>query len=200
MRSTDGAGCGTLEITERASKKVAELVRGERAKKGLSLRDVASKCGLTHAGVAVVESGAYSVRLDTVEKILKPLQDNHRLTSNPGCKNEMAARRRACAAWPGGGMFICSKDGLAHVLACGDLENQADLAEIRTMLPSRIRFVYSDPPWNPGIVSVFRKKSGLPDCASYSDLIDGFCTVVADAIARGAGDVFVEQSVSHCST
>jgi len=69
---------------------------------------------------------------------------------------------------------------------------------LRTLIRRRrARVVYSDPPWSPGNEKWWRRHAGVAPPAAYDALLDAWCLC---ALASGASDVFVEQSIKteHC--
>ncbi len=56
------------------SKNFARNLRDLRAKRGLSLRDLAPLAGITHAHIGLIEHGRRTPSLEVVEKIAKALK------------------------------------------------------------------------------------------------------------------------------
>lgn len=53
--------------------RIGLLIRRERERQGLSLRDLAARCGITHSHIARIESGKYNVTLDILSKVAAAL-------------------------------------------------------------------------------------------------------------------------------
>lgn len=91
--------------------------------------------------------------------------------------------------------FRCTRNALTQILLCRDLEDPTTLDIVRAQLPERVRAVYTDPPWNIGISSMFRTRVGLEPCTSYPRLMDAWAAVVGECQSRGATDVIVDHSM-----
>lgn len=53
--------------------RIGLLIRRERERQRLSLRDLAARCGITHSHIARIESGKYNVTLDILSKVAAAL-------------------------------------------------------------------------------------------------------------------------------
>lgn len=82
--------------------------------------------------------------------------------------------------------------GLEQRLAVADLLDDGVDAILR-MAPSRVRIVYSDPPWNPGNEKYWRRHAGAGPPADYDNLLRRWISV---AVLLGAEHVLCEQSAN----
>lgn len=53
--------------------RIGLLIRRERERQGLSLRDLAARCGIAHSHILRIENGRYSVTLDILSKVAAAL-------------------------------------------------------------------------------------------------------------------------------
>ena len=92
--------------------------------------------------------------------------------------------------------YLARLGSLTQTLFQGDLLDAETRDTYRVILPSKVRVVYSDPPWNPGNGTYWRTHAGLAPRATYDAFLDAWVDVVTECIDRGARDVLVEQSAN----
>jgi hypothetical protein len=92
--------------------------------------------------------------------------------------------------------YTCVRGNCTQILINGDLEDAKTIALFYSIVPDKVRLVYSDPPWNPGNATYWRTHAGVGPCASYDSFLDRWTSVVSKCILQGATDVFTEQSIN----
>lgn len=90
--------------------------------------------------------------------------------------------------------YQCVRKDRVQLFLCADLEADDTRGRLESLLPQRCDFVYSDPPWNPGNATYWRTHAGKDPCRDYHRFLDSWVRAVTSCIARGATDVFTEQS------
>ena len=75
----------------------------------------------------------------------------------------------------------------SNILACGDVEKGSAQELVDRFGP--VNLIYTDPPWNLGIATSFRKVAGFPKDVDFWQLLRGMLQVSKTC----TGDVFVEM-------
>ena len=62
---------------------IGEIIRAARLERGLTQVELAEQCGLTHSGLAQIERGRVTPRIETVDSIGLALDFSLRFEQNP---------------------------------------------------------------------------------------------------------------------